>query len=203
MDYNIKMFKSKTVELGGNKFIVTHKSSGILSNNLWIYLAFVSFYSKLVYKKIFEPFVKLIKVWYDFFILLIFIICFISFVIGITTFAVTTFNIDYNIYTCIDNGLYCETILLHCEKEFLNNNLRNDLYACIYDIMNQSYWTEYRKNYSYWFSISFYYFIMVVLFCVVLIYGIRGINFSIQWITKKIMLLKNDFCDNIPNIEMV
>jgi phenylalanyl-tRNA synthetase beta subunit len=33
--------------------------------------------------------------------------------------------------------------------------------------------------------------------------SIRGISFSIHWITKRIIYAKKSFCDNIPEIEMV
>lgn len=202
MDYNnVKMFKSRTVELGGNKFVVSHKSSGILSNNIWIYLGIATFYGKNIYKKFFEPIVKQIKELSDLFFLIFLIYCFISIIIFIISFPIASTNMDYNVNTCIDEGLFCNTLLMYCKKEYSNS--RHELYDCLYNAMNQNYWREYKNIFSYWFYQSFYYYGFIILSYIFVILLIRGISFSIHWITKRIIDAKNSFCDNIPEIEMV
>lgn len=200
---NIKMFKSKTVELGGNKFIVSHKSAGILSNNMWIYLGVATFYGKNIYKKRVEPIIKQIKEWSDLLFLLFLIFCFLSILIFIITFPLTSNFINNSIHTCIDEGLYCDTLVIYCKKEYLNNALKHELYECLENIIKQNYWSEYKKNYSYWFIHTFYYFGIVILSCISLFLAIRYIYFSIFWIIKRIIDAKNSFCDKIPEIEMV
>lgn len=197
------MFKSRTVELRGNKFVVSHKSSGILSNSLWIYLGIATFYGKNIYKKIFEPIVKQFKEWTDLFFLLFLISCFISIVIFIVSFPIASTHINHNIHTCINEGLFCDTLLMYCEKKYSNSGLKHELYDCLYNIMDQNYWSEYKKIFSYWFYQSFYYFGFIILSCILLIFSIRAISFSIYWFTKRIIDAKNSFCDNIPEIEMV
>jgi len=204
MEYNnIKMFKSRTVELGGNKFVVSHKSSGILSNNIWIYLGVATFYGKKIYKKFFEPIVKQIKEWSDLFFLLFLILGFISIIIFIVSFPIASTRINHDIHECIDEGLYCNTLLMFCEKEYSNSVLKHELYGCLYNIMNQNYWTEYKNNFSYWIYQSFYYITLIILSCIGIVLLIRSISFTIHWSTKKIIDAKNSFCDNIPEIEMV
>jgi len=204
MDYNnTKMFKSRTVELGGNKFVVSHKSSGILSNNIWIYLGVAIFYGKNIYKKIFEPIVKQIKEWSDLFFLIFLFSCFISIIICIVSFPIASININDNIYSCINEGLYCNTLVMYCNKEYSNSGLKHELYGCLYNAMNQNYWSEYKNIFSYWIYQSFYYFGFIILSCIFVTLSIRGISFSIHWITKRIIYAKNSFCDNIPEIEMV
>jgi hypothetical protein len=200
------MFKSKTVELGGNKFKITHKSSNILSSNIWLILGFVCYYLKIMHKFTLKPIIKIINDWADllFFVFSTSIIIFV--IIGIITFAVTSSHIEQVIHSCTDKNNDCSEIIKYCFNEI--NSLQNDLrhttdiiWTCMHKPSN--YWSQYFSHLKYWNTFIFYYFGLIIASFFALTFTIQIIIMLINSIIEKVINIKNNITENIPEIEMV
>lgn len=208
MDYdNSKTFKSKTVELGGNKFRITHKSSNVLSNKLWITLGMTYYFVKEVYKICLGPIIQKINEWSDLFVMLSLIFGFITVVIGILALPITTMLLDQEIHSCISEGYECENLINYCENEYKNSqynkNISNDLWNCMHNINYYNYWIEYKKNLFHYLSLVTYYFILAIVIIFLIAYVIYFLNKIIKYVIDKITILKNNISEQIPEIEMV
>ena len=144
MEYDNKMFKSKTVELGGNKFKISHKSSNILSSNIWLLLGFVCYYVKIIHKLTLKPILKIIYEWTDFLLVIFSSTVLMLLIISFVTFAITSNYIDQIIHSCSTKNIDCFDIIKYCEEEF--NSFINDLehntdilYTCLNKTSNYFY----------------------------------------------------------------
>lgn len=112
-----KIFKSKTIELFGYDFEVSHKANNVINNRFLILLAFIKYYIKKLYNVIFCPIIKCINYLkeHGFFEP---IICVLFMHLIFSVFIIVTPNtfseINYRVDNCFARD--CELFDKYCEE---------------------------------------------------------------------------------------
>ena len=86
-----KSFKSKTVELFGNKYEVSNKSSSLINNNFMLCIGFIKYNLKKINKIILKPIINtcINIISHDYLIGLSIILCLVLFLLLFVTFIIT------------------------------------------------------------------------------------------------------------------
>jgi hypothetical protein len=192
-----KSFKSKTVELFGNKYEVSNKSSSLINNNFMLCIGFIKYNLKKINKIILKPIINtcINIISHDYLIGLSIILCLVLFLLLFVTFIITFAEIDIRINTCDNN---CETYKKYCDNYMGNKRecIRNNIYY--YQVF-----FELFKNGLNWCIIGLYYLLILGL-CIAFVVNIAYFIFQIMVIIYNKTYNKiTEFNEKIPEFELV
>lgn len=192
-----KLFKSKTVELFGNKYEVSNKSSSSINNKFMLCIGFIKYHLLKINKIILNPLMDTIHYirMHDFFEPIVFILCMLMFLLLFFTFIISYAHIDKIINTCNNE---CEIYKKYCEKYIGDKGecIRNNIY--------------FYQVYIELFSIGITWYINALYYVSICAFAI-GITINIIYFIFQLMILIYDkiytqvveFNEKIPDFELV